>query len=303
MSGSVEETEKNLNSPRSHSEVFNIVSGSKRKHIVNTVMESGVSLGMVDPTTGRSLLYKLLTLVTNGDKIVLEKLDAGVTATSENDDDDDFAVQIDHKCLVDEDPRNLILIKDLLNLPRKLTSNILSHPVVSTFIQRRWDRTKNMFLLSFVLYLTFVLLFSTFLGMMYTRYNDDDNFIRIPVELPQRCDALIPKGFNLKNGNTKLQPRIGSFDEDYGAIDVSQGIIGGRIANGRAKTKGKDDDKYELKLEVIREKRNKTKRSRAKMKERLFIGCSQRKKYSDISLCTVEALLLVIILILILLEP
>merc|ERR1712038_344261 len=110
------------------------------------------------------------------------------------------------------------------------------------------------------------------------------------------------KGVNFKSDKSKPQPRIGSFDEDYGAIDVSQGIIGGRIANGRAKGKGKDDDKYELKLEVIREKRNKTKRSRAKMKERLFIGCSHRKKYSDISLCTVEALLLVIILILILLE-
>ena len=50
----------------------------------------------------RSLLYKLLTLVTNGDKIVLEKLDSSVTVTSENEDDDDFAVQIDHKYLVDE---------------------------------------------------------------------------------------------------------------------------------------------------------------------------------------------------------
>ena len=55
MSGSVEENE--LNSPRSHREVFNVVSGSKRKQIVSTVMESGVSLGMVDPTTGRYLCH------------------------------------------------------------------------------------------------------------------------------------------------------------------------------------------------------------------------------------------------------
>lgn len=303
MSGSLEENE--LNSPRSHSEVFNVVSGSKRKQIVSTVMESGVSLGMVDPTTGRSLLYKLLTLVTNGDKIVLEKLDSSVTVTSENEDDDDFAVQIDHKYLVDEDPRNLILIKDLLNLPRKLTSNILSHPVVETFIQRRWNRTKNMFLLSFVLYLTFVLLFSVFLSMMYTRNNDEDNLIRIPVELPKTCDALIPKGTG--GGKSKLQPRIGDFDGDpeIAAIDVStQGAfeITSRGAAPKGKSKGRNDDKYELKLEVIREKKNKTKRTRAKMKEKLFIGCSHRKKYSDISLCTVEALLFIIILILIILE-
>lgn len=57
MSGSLEENE--LNSPRSHSEVFNVVSGSKRKQIVSTVMESGVSLGMVDPTTGRYVCMSL----------------------------------------------------------------------------------------------------------------------------------------------------------------------------------------------------------------------------------------------------
>ena len=55
MSGAVEENE--LNSPPSHSEVFNTVSGSKRKLIVGTVMESGVSLGMVDPTTGRYICH------------------------------------------------------------------------------------------------------------------------------------------------------------------------------------------------------------------------------------------------------
>ena len=58
MSGSLEENE--LNSPRSHSEVFNVMSGSKRKQIVSTVMESGVSLGMVDPTTGRYVCMSLI---------------------------------------------------------------------------------------------------------------------------------------------------------------------------------------------------------------------------------------------------
>ena len=78
-----------------------------------------------------------------------------------------------------------------------------------------------MFLLSFVLYLTFVLLFSVFLSMMYTRNNDEDNLIRIPVELPKTCDALIPKGTG--GGKSKLQPRIGDFDgyPEIAAIDVS----------------------------------------------------------------------------------
>ena len=51
MSGSVEE--ESLPAIISHSEVFNTVSGGKRKQIQARVMEQGVSLGMVDPSTGR----------------------------------------------------------------------------------------------------------------------------------------------------------------------------------------------------------------------------------------------------------
>lgn len=50
MSGSVEEESLPA---ISHSEVFNTVSGGKRKQIQARVMEQGVSLGMVDPSTGR----------------------------------------------------------------------------------------------------------------------------------------------------------------------------------------------------------------------------------------------------------
>lgn len=51
MSGSVEE--ESLPAIVSHSEVFSTVSGGKRKQIQARVMEQGVSLGMVDPSTGR----------------------------------------------------------------------------------------------------------------------------------------------------------------------------------------------------------------------------------------------------------
>ena len=49
-------------------------------------------------------------------------------------------------------------------------------------------------------------------------------------------------------------------------------------------------------------KKNKTKRSRANRKEGLFIGCSSRNRFMDIPLCTIEALLMAVILILIVLE-
>ena len=262
----------------------------------------------------RSLLYNLLTLVTNGDKIVLEKLDSCITSSTEDSDDDDFSIRVDHKFLVDEDPRNLTLVKDLLNLPRKLTSNILTHPAITTFIEKRWARTRPMFILSFVLYLIFLLLYSTFLGMMYTRNNDSDNFIRIPVQLPQSCDALIPQARTLTaSDQPEILQRVGRFDDDQ-SIDVSVGLlvpdgISGRgvaknkdhNAVGRNKNK-KDDGEYEIKLEVIKEKKNKTRRTRAKTKHSLFSGCSGRRRWSDVSLCTVEALLLISILILLIVE-
>ena len=50
MSGSVEEESLPA---ISHSEVFSTVAGGKRKQIRSRVMEQGVSLGMVDPSTGR----------------------------------------------------------------------------------------------------------------------------------------------------------------------------------------------------------------------------------------------------------
>ena len=67
MSATVEDppssSSSSSKSPMSHSEIFNIVGEGKRKQIVASVQSPDISLGMVDPVTGRSLLYKLLTQV------------------------------------------------------------------------------------------------------------------------------------------------------------------------------------------------------------------------------------------------
>ena len=96
---------------------------------------------------------------------------------------------MDHKYLVDEDTRSMVVIKDLLQLPNKISTKVLSHPVITTFIEKRWLRTRWTFLISFALYLTFVLLFSNFLWLMYERYGENDK-IRIPVKPPRKCDPL-----------------------------------------------------------------------------------------------------------------
>ena len=94
MSGSLEDPPQSLQSPISHSEIFKTVGESKRQQIVASVQSQDVSLGMVDPVTGRSLLHKLLTHVTNGNKIVLDKLDSAVTASGDDPDDDDYTVKV-----------------------------------------------------------------------------------------------------------------------------------------------------------------------------------------------------------------
>jgi len=284
----------------SHSQLFHVITAGKRDQIVETVLQEEVSLGMVEPATGRSLLYKLLTAVTNGDKVVVQKLDSCVSGSGSDVDDEDFSVIVDHKCLVDEDPRSLILIKDLMNLPRRRTSAILSHPLITTFIDKNWLRTRWLFLLSFTLYFIFVLLFSTFLVMMYER-NNQDEVIRIPVSLPQTCDALRPIDF--KNEGKQIRNRM-LVNDDSELIDVTaesneEGLLN-RLGSGKKNTKGNKNDEYEIKLEVVKERKNKTKISRVRRKEGLFMECSSRRKFKDIPLCLVESFLVISILLLLL---
>ena len=77
----------------------------------------------------------------------------------------------------------MTIVNDLLNLPRKISikvtyqtlftysnhSQVLGHPVIKTFIEKRWKRTRFLFLISFILYVLFVLLLSSFIYLMYER--------------------------------------------------------------------------------------------------------------------------------------
>merc|ERR1711936_498369 len=121
----------------------------------------------------------------------------------------------------------MVVIKDLLHLPHEISTKVLSHPVITTFIEKRWLQTRWSFLISFTLYLVFVLLFSSFLWLMYERYEEND-MVRIPVKLPQRCDKLEPTGVNFNGRDTDLKSRISSFDLE--PIDVtSTGLTARRV--------------------------------------------------------------------------
>lgn len=51
--------------------MFAIIAERPRSQVEEVVGEQDVNLGMVDPTSGRSLLFMLLTGITNGDRMVL----------------------------------------------------------------------------------------------------------------------------------------------------------------------------------------------------------------------------------------
>ena len=90
----------------------------------------------------------------------------------ESDDIDDKRVRVSFHELIHKGSRIEGILKDLLDLPIRNIASILHHPVMMLYIERRWLKTKWMFMVSFLLYLTFLLMFSVFLGLMYFRYTE-----------------------------------------------------------------------------------------------------------------------------------
>ena len=62
------------------------------------------------------------------------------------------------------------------------------------FIEQRWVKTKWMFLISFILYLLFLFFFSTFLGLMYFRGENNRQEI-----MAMRNAAAMPMCINSDN--------------------------------------------------------------------------------------------------------
>ena len=191
----------------------------------------------------------------------------------------------------------MVLVKDLLQLPKEISTKVLSHPVITTFIERRWSQTRWSFLVSFTMYLTFVLLFSSFLWLMYERYGEQDQ-IRIEVERPTNCDILNPINFPSKGANKNIKSRMIGSDTD--GIDITTGT--GLTTRGRKVKDNKEDDDFELHIEVVKKRKDRTSKSRVKKKFLLFSGCSANKKLRDVDLCTIEILLVISIVVLVIQE-
>jgi len=155
-------------------EVFGVFKDGNREKIRETILDPRLSLALKCPEFGVSLASKLLTQVTNGDKIVLEKLDQCITTTHDDPNHKDHGVRIDYRYLVDDDSRNFFLLKDILEVPRSATIDIMDHPVITTFITRRWPRL--MFLSMALVYLLFVLTFTAYLLFTFSKTDSSLGF-------------------------------------------------------------------------------------------------------------------------------
>ena len=142
-------------------DVFSVFKVGNREQIRKKILDPRVSLALKCPEFGVSLASKLLTQVTNGDKIVLEKLDQCLFPLHTDPNDKDYGVGIDYRYLVDDDSRNFFLLKDILEVNRDATVEIMDHPVITTFITRRWP--KGLFYTMASVYLVFVLCFTFYL--------------------------------------------------------------------------------------------------------------------------------------------
>ena len=152
--------------------VFAVFKDGNREKIREKIMDPNLSLALRCPEFNVSVAWKLLHDVTNGDKIVLEKLDHCLKTTHDDPNNKDYGVSIDYRYLLDDDSRNFCLLKDILESKRDATIDIMDHPVITTFIRRRWP--KAMFGSVATAYGLFVIVFSAYLLL---NFNSSGRFI------------------------------------------------------------------------------------------------------------------------------
>ena len=242
---------------------------------VRTLSQTEFGLGGV-VQNGRTLLFYLLSVVRNGDAIALQKLDSAV-ATEENEDDpDDPSVWIEHEGLVDEKYSTNNILKDILTFKRSKTSRILHHPVMETFIKQRWKRTKWIFITSLCLYLIFLILYSTFLGLLFFREAQSRRVdSRMAAMLSVQCPPTVPGGLVVNSRRkTMLDPVAGDIVttqpetvSEKSFYPLLRGVRNSRIARRRENNVG------------------------------TFSGCTAHGAFRDLTLCTVEILFTAVLLL------
>ena len=131
-----------------------------------------------DSDTKKTILRKLLMDAVNGDKIVEEQLDKSVRQVGENENCIDYGTEIDFEGIVRTgSARQTRVVKELLELrassqwggPREAYNRLLVHPVMATFIQLKWRRTRWYFYINSAVFIVFLALYTAIIWRMFSR--------------------------------------------------------------------------------------------------------------------------------------
>ena len=136
--------------------------------------------------------------------------------------------------------------------------------MVVTFIQQRWTKSKSIFLAAFFSYLLFLLVFSTFLGMMYLRQSK-----------PPLRSAMAQSACSHNNKGADENPLVAA----------STHAAAGGGGSGLDGAPGKISFASVVQaLDLSRITTRKTQSTKA------FSGCTLAGKFSDLPLCSIEVI-------------
>ena len=133
----------------------------------------------------------------NGNKIVRKELDMHVRATSDTEDSIDYALQIDFEGIFSKDsPKQTMIVYDLLDFGvdkksehEEASMNLITHPVIATFILSKWEKSKWYFYATSAIFIIFLLLYSIFVIYLFNRPED---FCNGMIEVTGNAGVLFP---------------------------------------------------------------------------------------------------------------
>jgi len=141
----------------------NVFSKSNHQQILHYL--KGINLGD-KCDNGRTVLANLMHDVTNGDRIVRQKLDECITETTKDENDPEHSIVVDlnplrssHKSnnsMTDKGGQSTIsssVVRDLIDFRHTAANNLLCHPVIETYMNFRWFTMRHFFFINSVLFL------------------------------------------------------------------------------------------------------------------------------------------------------
>lgn len=145
--------------------------------ITQFIKRKNLSLMKEDNSSRPSvLLEKLLEDTINGNRIVEKILDDCVRDTAENENSRAYSIKLDWSKLLDKDKNQTCFLFYLLRLRTRYArgdfcpySDLLKHPVVEIFTKLKWERSLKYFTVQAIIFFSFLILYSTFLGILLNR--------------------------------------------------------------------------------------------------------------------------------------